>query len=302
MSKPSVLLLGSAGYIGTVLGKFLVEEGYNVTAVDLEWFGNVSSLQTYRVDYNKLTRSFLRSHEIVILLAGHASIQSCAADKLSSFRNNVVNFVELLEKLDTQKFIYASSSSLYNGMEGKLGKEDENIFIPTGAYDIQKKEIDYYATISNLNYYGLRFATVNGFSLHLRNDVMINKMVFDSIRNHKIEVYNPGRRRPILGINDLCRAFLAIIQKEDSIPGIYNLASFNSSVGVIANRVAEITKVPVEIVGETPSMDFLVSTEKFINAFNFKFVETTESIARDVLDNLDKAQVITKRDKGILYV
>ena len=97
-----VLIIGGCGYVGSAIGKYLADE-HEITNVDLEWFGNHSLAHTINMDYNDLTTKFLDQFNVVILTAGHSSVKMCDADLQSSFNNNVRNFVNLTNKLTTQK-------------------------------------------------------------------------------------------------------------------------------------------------------------------------------------------------------
>ena len=103
-----VLIIGGCGYTGSAIGKYLAPK-HEITNVDLEWFGNYSEHTNVNVDYKNLTTAFLDKYNVVILTAGHSSVKMCDTDLQSSFNNNVRNFVNLTNKLTTQKFIYASS-------------------------------------------------------------------------------------------------------------------------------------------------------------------------------------------------
>lgn len=262
------LIIGGTGYIGSALFQYL-----NADTVDLEWFGNYVNKNNLILDYRHLTRKFLAKYQVIVLLAGHSSVQMC--QNSNPFHNNITNFVELLEKLDKQRLIYASSSSVYGG-QCLVAKEDDDIFHPKNAYDVSKQCIDYFATLWNKDYYGLRFGTVNGPSPNFRSDLMINKMVRASV-NGTIEVRNPQIRRPILGMNDLCRAVKTIIESPPN-PGIYNLASINSTVGDIARAVAKETGAKINILPDSPTYDFTIDTTKFQKNYNFEFVDNIDNI------------------------
>ena len=85
----------------------------------------------------------------------------------SCFNNNVRNFIDLLEKLDKQKLIYASSSSVYGSVGGKTVNEKYFGFEPYNQYDISKHTTDLYAQKSDVEYYALRFGK-NGISPFLK--------------------------------------------------------------------------------------------------------------------------------------
>lgn len=291
----NVLIIGGCGYVGSALGRYLHKK-HNITNIDLEWFGNFSSDTTINVDFKNLTTSFLEKFNVVILVAGHSSVKMCNTDLYSSFNNNVRNFVDLVSKLTDQKFIYASSASVYGNTSESNLTEDNINFNPINYYDMTKLHIDHIAQLSNLNYYGLRFGTVNGPAPNIRTDVMINAMTDTAKQKGEIHVFNKSTRRSILGINDLCRAVDTIINdNKTSNKGVYNIASFTNTAGEIANAVGEIAGVPV-VDKDPPTIifneklqnknyDFGISTAKFENTFNFKFTDTLQSITQETVDN-----------------
>ena len=295
----NTLLIGSHGYIGSAIRNKI--KCYSVDLVT-------------GTDYRNLSKSFLENYDTVILLAGNSSVASCSNNQLSSFKNNVDNFAILLDKLSRVatriKFIYASSSSVYGCGGGGMLDENHTDFIPHNTYDITKHFIDIMALDSNVEYYGLRFGTVCGYSPILRIDVMINSMVHSAKENGHIKLYVKNTNRPILGMNDLLNAIVSILGEKEDKRGIYNLASFNSTAGEIANNVAEICNVPI-VELHTPSLvtnakeqtttyDFAISSDKFIKEFLFTFKEDVASIATSLLDNWENMLKIDRR-KRVVY-
>ena len=111
MSK-SVLIIGSEGYIGSRIAHDL-QNIYDIHGIDICWFGQ-SNNYTEVKDYNQLTKEELSKYHTVVLLAGHSSVKMCDGPVLSSWSNNVNNFIDLMNKLDKgQILIYASSGSVY---------------------------------------------------------------------------------------------------------------------------------------------------------------------------------------------
>ena len=123
-----ILLIGSAGYIGTQLYSEL--QDYDVTCVDTCWFDEPLH-DCIKKDFNELSTEFIQSFDVVILLAGHSSVKMCEGEFTNAFSNNVTNFINLLGKLTkSQKFIYASSSSVYGSVGGKTVSERYYPFKP----------------------------------------------------------------------------------------------------------------------------------------------------------------------------
>lgn len=291
-----ILIIGGCGYIGSSLFLYLTEKKYYVQTVDLEWFGNYVNPKNIKKNYGKLDQKFFNNYSVIILLAGNSNYYMCLKDKLGCFTNNVTNFMYLLEKINQQKFIYASSSSIYENSGKKRVNEECDIYSPLNYYDLTKRTIDYYAQLSGKNFYGLRLGTVSGYSPNFRNDLMINRMYEEARKKGTITIHNPAIFRPLLGINDFCRAVESIIKKNGP-SGIYNLASLNASILNAAKKVAEKVK-GAKIIQVKPSSaktykSFIMSNKKFKKKFKFKFEDNINSI----LDSLVNMPSDTKKSE-----
>ena len=304
-----ILIIGGCGYVGSALNNYL--KNHEITNVDLNWFSDITFGNSISVDFrDEALTPIIRESEVVILLAGHSSVKMCD-DRLSSYYNNVRNFVELTNRLTPkQKFIYASSSSVYGNTNASEIAEDNVDFSPINYYDMTKLHIDHIAQLSGLDYYGLRFGTVNGPAPHVRSDVMINAMTNTAMTKGEIHVFNADTKRSILGISDLVKAIEKIIDSKESYPGIYNLASFTSTSGEIAEAVGLVNGVPV-INKDEPSVitneklekktyNFGVTTQKFQDTFDFQFEATVESISQDMKDQYEDCTK-TNRSQPIHY-
>ena len=305
MDNKKILIIGGSGYIGSFLRQNLP---YELSSVDIEWFDKNDSIN---VDFNSLSESYLSEHEVVILLAAHSSVKMCQGDFINAFNNNVVNFLKLLNKIKSInkriKFIYASSSSVYGDVGSNKVDENYHEFIPHNHYDITKHIIDLYAPKFDISYYGLRFGTVNGYSPILRNDVMINSMVYNGIKNKEIKLYIKDIIRPILAINDLSRAIKNIIDTKEDHRGIYNLSSFNGTAEWIANKVSKVLDIPVveykidpnNITNsklQTKCYNFSIDSSKFMNTFDFKFNETVENITGDLVSKFNNMTFTSRNE------
>lgn len=299
MSK-SVLVIGGNGYIGSRI-IFDLHTFYNIHSIDINWFGN--NICSEIKDYRNLTTQDLKKFEVIILLAGHSSVKMCDGPIISSWNNNVNNFVDLVTKLDkSQTLIYASSGSVY-GSQNTITTEDVPLeFDPINNYDLTKYALDNEALKfikQGYNLVGLRFGTVNGWSPNTREELMINSMTKKAIFENKICIHNKFIKRPILGLGDLSKAFKLII--DNPVTGIYNLASYIDTVDNISNKVSTILTAKIqESINVSGSYDFIMDTNKFVNTFNFKFNETTESIVNELVQKFDKTN-FSDRNKFINY-
>ena len=273
MSK-SVLIIGSEGYIGSRIIYDLRNE-YQIHGIDICWFGQTNNYTEVK-DYNQLTKEELSKYHAVVLLAGHSSVKMCDGPVLSSWANNVNNFIDLVNKLDKdQTLIYASSGSVY-GSTNTTSLEDAPLqFKPINNYDL----------------------TVNGWSPNIREELMINSMTKKAIRERCISINNKTIKRPILGIGDITRAVKEIIENPKA--GVYNLASFNDTVQSISDHIASSLEASIEeTINVSGVYDFNMSTDKFEKAYDFVFAESIETIIKELAD---KDNHYTNRNTYVKY-
>ena len=301
-----LLVIGGLGYIGCRLQDYIsmhLNLFEQVVVVDSCEYTNETLLKNTRFEfikcrYQNLEQMFFDKFDVIILLAAQGSVSNSKNLK-SVVENSIINFTKLLGNLKTtQKLIYASSSSVYGKTNDTEVDEDYNVSDPYNFYDLGKQTIDKIAMLNNdKHFYGLRFGTVCGYSPNLRNDVMINSMVFNSKRNGQLFVSNKDINRPILGIDDLCRAILTIVfNGKRELSGMYNINSFNSTVDEIACTVAYKCGVDINYLDnsnkqnivnfklDTKCYDFKIHSRKFESVFNFQFTQTLDTIIQDLLD------------------
>lgn len=284
-----ILLIGSDGYIGRVLTLFLRTENV-LDRCDIGWHKDPRSSEMpdfpiYK-DFNNIKEYTIKKYDCIILLAAHSSVGMCQNDMVSSCNNNVRNFWNLIDKLGAnQPLIYASSGSVYGNGEGHF-YEHSPLPPATNWYDFSKQEIDRIALASGKKVYGLRFGTVNGASPNFRPELMLNSMYLSARTSGVVKYKNEKSSRAILGMKDLTNgvgAILKYIEKRGpKNPGVYNLASFNSTVGYMANQVAHKMEVPLLKEEDSPTYSFQLNCQKFQQVFDW----APEQNINDILDDL----------------
>jgi len=259
MRNPNkIVCIGGRGYIGSAL-----QEHLDMDIIDGE------APEGWHID----------GYDTVILLAGHSSMPMGRDDPNGAWKNNVVRFKALLDRLSPdQRLIYASSASVYNNIKSVPTETCKEVDV-MNMYDLSKWVIDQLATQANKHTYGLRFCTVNGYSPVLRVDLMLNKMVEDAKTKGVVTIKNGDLTRPILGMQDLCRGVKAIVDSKEDKRGVYNFCSLNGhTVRDYAEAVTKKFGGKVEDLGNEPHYVYGADTTKFEKAYNFKFEETLDSI------------------------
>jgi nucleoside-diphosphate-sugar epimerase len=287
--KTKILILGSDGYIGCRVYEHLILQGLDVIGVDTGWFGIVND-KTVLCDYNTLTKSFIEQFTHIICLSSHSSVSMCSNNNVSCLNNNVVNFINLLEKInDTQKLIYASSLAIY-GNNPNLVTEKDDLPNPVDMYDYSLVSREFLIRLYNKNTIGLRFGN------------LINSLSYNSIINKKITISNPNAYRAVLGMTDLCKAIDVVVKSDICGNRIYNLSSVNNTIIGFGEEIQKLTNSEL-VVNNTfqTKYSFRSSSQLFSNDFNFKFNDSIESIFNEIKNNIDQIKFKVERNK-INYV
>jgi nucleoside-diphosphate-sugar epimerase len=256
---------------------------FQVSALDIRRQRLRFSIPTHHGRYQDLSEAELGAYDGIVVLAGHSSVGACEREPAAAFDNNVAGFADLVHKLHGPKLIFASSISVYVDTAGREAREQDPLPEAVCLYDMHKQSIERYADLAYPNHYALRFGTVSGPSPAIRQELLLNSLVRSAVTKGKIRVANPQTHRPLLGINDLCRAIEAILTRPVP-PGRYNLASLNASVGELADYIAQRFDVPLEEIELPTRYDVQVDNAKFRAAAGFAFTDTLPSLVEQLHD------------------
>mgnify|MGYP001177155362 CR=1 FL=1 len=226
-----VLLTGDRGYVGTVLSKELLDRGYDLVGLDCCFFEE-NLLLPLQHEYQKITKDIrdiekkdLEGIDAIIHLAGLSN------DPLGEFSPSLtedinyqatVNLVKLAQESNIQRFIYASSQSMYgiSEFEGEL-EEDNSLKNPVTAYAKAKWKAEQLINNHASNDFlvtSFRPSTVFGASARLRCDIVFNNLVACAYTTGKIEILSDGTPwRPVVHVKDVCSAFISGLEAPAEI-------------------------------------------------------------------------------------
>jgi UDP-N-acetylglucosamine 4-epimerase len=177
--KSKILITGGAGFIGSNLCEYFVNEGFNVVCLDnfatgfkhnLDGFINAPNFQLIEGDIRELEicRLAVQNCDYVLHQAALGSVPRSINDPITTNEVNINGFLNMLiasrdEKV--KRFIYAASSSTY-GDSKSLPKVEDIIGTPQSPYAITKYVNELYAQnfskLYEMETIGLRYFNVFG--------------------------------------------------------------------------------------------------------------------------------------------
>jgi nucleoside-diphosphate-sugar epimerase len=298
-----LLIAGGAGYVGSVLIPKLLDRGYKVDVVDLFWFGNnlPRDAGVLHKDIFQLSVEDLERYDQVIFLAGLSNDPMAEFSPSKNFIFNAAAPAYLAytaKNARVKRYIYASSCSVYGYTENELYDETRQVSssYPYGISKLQGEQAAMQLADDEFSVISLRKGTISGYSPRMRFDLIINTMFKSAMKDHTITINNPSIWRPILSINDAVTAYIRAIEANQTISGIFNVASGNYTVG----EVGDVVKATIEDgIGGRVNLcikhiqdfrNYKVSTQKAENVLSFHPAGDVKSIVVQLINNLDKCR------------
>jgi len=280
-----VLLIGSNGYIGSALQEHFLKVGIQFQGIDTK-NSQAHPVNSNSKDFGLLTKREVREFSHVVLLAAHSSVQMCSADPVGAITNNLANLENLLNIItESQTFVFASTGSVYDGVQGKQATEDTPLSTPRNIYDFTKRAGEDLIRMHKARSIIFRFGTVSGPSPHMRKDVVINRMVSDALANGYLTISNAHVHRAILSIDDLCEGISLSMTNIQSIdtPLVFNLSSFNSTVKNLGSTIAKATGATIKEGISGSTYDFSMSNTKASKFFGFMPQDNIDNIINKLM-------------------
>jgi nucleoside-diphosphate-sugar epimerase len=308
-----VLVVGGAGYVGSVLSRELLERGYAVRVLDRLYYGDQGLAEIRdRIDLvvgdmRSISREVLDGVEAVVNVGGLSNDPTAEFNPKANFEMNTTASVELATLCRNQKvprYIYASSCSIYDhGVVDPVLDvlQDESADVdPPGAYAGSKLAAEReLMTMASEGFCvtSLRKGTLYGFSPRMRYDLVVNTFVKDALRNGSISLHLGGEMwRPLADVRDAARAYIALIRAQpDRVNGeIFNLVYRNFRISELALRVREAFRsmgLDIEIKTEyayTGIRDYRVSGQKLGRALDFAPAISVEESVKTMVPEIKR--------------
>ena len=288
--KNNLVVTGGAGYCGSRLVPQLLDKGYNITVYDVMYFGsdilptehpNLTVIEGDIRDTQKIAAAFLDCDTVIHL----ACISNDASFELDEGLSTTINFeafepmVLAAKNAGVQRFIYASSSSVY-GVSDKKHVTEDHPLVPLTLYNKYKGMCEpILHTHADDHFTGVIFrpATVCGYAPRQRLDLSVNILTNHAITNGKIRVFGGSQLRPNLHIQDYCDLVSLLIEApKDRVQGeIFNCGYQNMSIMEIAQLVKNVVE---EMLPERKSIEIITEPTDDIRSYHINSEKIKKSL------------------------
>jgi nucleoside-diphosphate-sugar epimerase len=291
IEKPKhILVIGGAGYIGSVLVRLLLNSGYRVRVLDNFLYGQKSldAVQDHpmldiHIGDSREVSSVVQSMDgvdAVVHLGEIVGDPACAVNDDVTIQINIAAtrmIAEAAKGYGIGRFIYVSSCSVYGASDQILNEESK--VEPLSLYAKAKVAAeDSLGSLAGTDFHPviLRLATVFGFSPRPRFDLVVNLLVAKAIQEGDITVIGGDQWRPFVHVKDVSRAIKMILESPlGNIAGnVYNVGA--DTLNYTIREVAQVIHpmVPgskiVELDEDYDLRNYKVSFEKIVADIGFE--------------------------------
>ena len=269
-----ILVVGGAGYIGSVCSELLLEQGHEVAIFDNLSEGHRRAVEP-RADFfegdladrkaieNALSR---QRPDAVMHFAASALVGESMQQPSKYFRNNVAAGLNLLDAMVTvgvSRLIFSSTCAIFGHPE-RLPIDEEMPKQPINPYGESKllfeKILRWYDQIHGLRFVSLRYFNAAGATAQFGEDHRVETHLIPNVlkaalgRSRQVEIYGTDYPTPdgtcirdYIHIVDLAQAHMLALRSEKS--GFYNLGTGGgSSVREVIDAACQVTGRKIEVV------------------------------------------------------
>lgn len=314
-----ILVIGGAGFIGSILVRKLLSKGYKVNILDNFLYGTDSIKEIESNPNLKIIEGDTRHIEDVTLAAKDADAVVHLAElvgdpacDLNPSTTQEINYLatriiaDVCKYFQINRLIYSSSCSVYGESKGDGLLSEESSLNPVSLYAKmkiasekalkEKQDTNFLPTI-------LRFATVFGSSYRPRFDLVVNLLTAKAVKDGKITIFGGDQWRPNVHVTDIAEAILSVLEAPIEVVGgqIFNIGSEENNYTI--NQIGELIKKEVpsaELIIEEKEIDkrdYKVDFSKLRKTLNIELKKTVKDGILEIKKYMEKNSNIDYTDK-----
>lgn len=300
-----VLVVGGAGYLGSVLCRRLLHKGYFVRTLDnctynghgLKDLINHSQFEFIKGDMRNIQTlvDAVKGVDAVIHLAAIVGDPASALDPEETIEINYFGtklLAEICKFSQINRFIFASTCSVYGASEDPQVKITETSKLnPVSLYAEMKVKSEtalFEISDENFNPTILRMATLFGLSPRMRFDLVVNILSAKAFFDKEITIFGGNQWRPLAHVQDAADAYIKCLEAPlEQVKGtIFNVGSNNQNYQII--EIGEIIKnvfPDANLMIDEKNVDernYNVSFDKIKKSLNYDTSITIEEAAKNM--------------------
>jgi nucleoside-diphosphate-sugar epimerase/CBS domain-containing protein len=306
-----VLVVGGAGFLGSVLTQKLLRLGYRVRVLDSFIYGRRSldllsedkNLEIIEGDLRNIPTcvNSLAETDAVVLLAAIVGDPASRVRPTETIETNVLAAQALASACKLHhinRFLYASTCSVY-GIGADLLDEKAPLN-PVSLYARTKIESEKIILAMGDEYFSptiLRMGTLYGYSPRMRFDLVVNTMSMKSFVDGKIQVFGGRQWRPLLGVEDAAEVYIRCLEAnlQDVGNQVFNVGSNaqNYQIDEVAEIIgASLGGIPITRDNSNlDARDYRVSFASLNQTLGFSPQQTIGGAARCIFEKLQSGAI-----------
>jgi nucleoside-diphosphate-sugar epimerase len=311
----NILVIGGAGYIGSVLVRRLLDRGYRVQVLDRLLYGDESLAELYdRQDFDLVQGDFRNVEAVVRAVQGMGSIihlgavvgdPACALDEEFTFDVNLAAtrmIAEAGKGYGIRRFVFASSCSVYGASDEVV--DERSKLAPISLYartKIESEKLLLSIMSDSFSPVLLRLATVCGMSYRPRFDLVVNLLVAQAIFDKKITIFGGDQWRPFVHVEDVSKAIIRCLEAPPEVVSgqVLNVGSEAGNyrlvqVGNVIKRIVSDTMMSVQR-DAGDQRNYRVSFEKIQRVLDFQANKTVEDAILEIAEAVRSGRIVNYR-------
>ena len=312
-----VLVIGGAGYLGSVLCRQLLKRGYRVRVLDNLTYGDDGIRELYKNKNFEFQKGDIRNiseiieaiknTDVVIHLAAIVGDPACVVDPKKTLEINYLAtkmITETCKYFQINRFVFASTCSVYGESsmpDTRLTEESQ--LTPVSLYaetKIKCEQSILEAMDENFSPTILRMATLYGYSPNMRFDLVVNLLTGKAVFDKKITIFGGDQWRPWLHVEDAAKAYINCLEAPiEKIGGeIFNVLSENYKIIEIGRIIKSICpearlKISKKI---TDKRNYNVSFNKISKILNYQPEKKVKDGVTEIKNAIKKRLIKSYQD------
>jgi len=318
-SVNKVLVVGGAGYLGSVLCRKLLEKKYFVKVLDNLTYGYQGIKELYDNPKFEFIKGDMRDIHTVVNAVKNvdavihlAAIVGDPASTLNPEETIEINYfgtrmlAEICKYSQINRFIFASTCSVYGASKTPNTRINENSKLnPVSLYaEMKLKSEQGILELVDENFSPtiLRMATLYGLSPRMRFDLVVNTLTIKALKEKKFYIFGGEQWRPNLHVNDASEAYIKCLETPiQKVKGaVFNVGSSKENYKIvdIGKTVKKLIPDANMIIDEknVDKRNYNVLFKKIEEQLNYKTNYTIKDGILEIIDAVKKGEFQDYRD------